>query len=81
MRHDAERLSKEIKKRFWGLESNAMYGINYDDFADILFDMHRVLRHQLWKDNENKSNWTVDAEDPTHSIGSEPLTEIKEMKE
>ena len=48
MRHDAERLSKEIKKRFWGLESNAMYGIHYDDYADILFDLHRVLRHQLW---------------------------------
>ena len=77
MRHDAERLSKEIKKRFWGLESNAMYGIHYDDYADILFDLHRVLRHQLWNDKEVKSNWTVDAEDPTHSIGNEPLAEIK----
>ena len=43
MRHEAEELSKKIKKRFWGLESNAMYGIHYDDTADILFEIGRAF--------------------------------------
>ena len=77
MRHDAERMSKEIKKRFWGLESNAMYGIHYDDTADILWDIHQCLRHQLWLDKPEceKSHITVDSDTPMR-VGSEPLIKI-----
>jgi hypothetical protein len=77
MRHDAERLCKEIKQRFWGLESNAMYGVHYDDTADVLFDLHQVLRHQLWLDRPEteKSHITVDA-DEAMRFGSEPLAII-----
>lgn len=77
MRSEAESVCLYLKKRFWGLESNALNGIHYDDNADIFFDLHRVLRHQLWKENPNKDRWTVDAEDPTSSIGSEPLARIE----
>ena len=80
MRDEAETLCKQIKKRFWGLESNAMYGIHYDDTADILFDIHRVIRHQLWQDNPNRSSITVDSENPTSSIGSEPLACISKKE-
>lgn len=78
MRDDAEEICKDIKKRFWGLEWNALYGVKYDDDADILFDIHQVIRHQLWIDDEspNKSRWTVDA-DTAMRFGSEPLAEIK----
>jgi len=78
MRHDAERLCKEIKKRFWGLESNSFHGVYYDDAADILFDIHAVIRHQLWLDRpeEGKSHITVDAS-PAMRFGSEPLAEIE----
>lgn len=77
MRQDAEQLCKEIKRRFWGLERNALYGVHYDDTADILFDIHQVIRHQLWLDTpeEMKSHITVDASEAM-SFGSEPLAMI-----
>lgn len=77
MREDAEAICKQIKKRFWGLESNALNGINYDDAADILFDLHCVIRHQLWLDrpDDEKSTITVDAYHATR-VGSEPLALI-----
>ena len=78
MRHEAEEICKKIKKRFWGLESNSMYGIHYDDTADILYDLHCVLRHQLWLDRpeSEKSPITVDAS-PAMQVGSEPLATIE----
>lgn len=81
MRAEAEQISKTIKKRFWGLESNAFYGIHYDDTADILFDLHQVIRHQLWLDrpDSGKSNITVDASEAMQ-VGEEPLA-IIERKE
>ena len=81
MREDAERICKEIKKRFWGLESNAMYGIGYNAFADVLFDLHQVLRHQIWLDrpNDEKSTITVDAS-AAMRFGDEPLAIIERIK-
>lgn len=78
MRHDAEELGRVVKKRFWGLDSRAMYGIHYDDVADILFSLHQVLRHQLWLDKpeDKKSHITVDSDTPM-PIGSEPLARIE----
>lgn len=81
MRDDAKAMSEEIKRRYWGLQPNAMYGIHYDDTADILFSLHQVLRHQLWLDrpDSKKSHITVDAE-PAMRWGSEPLAIIKKEK-
>lgn len=78
MRHEAEEICKKIKKRFWNLESNAMYGVYYDKTADILFDLHQTLRHQLWIDRPEgeKSHVTVDASEATR-FGEEPLAEIE----
>jgi len=81
MREDAETFCKEIKKRFWDLAPNANYGINYDDTADIIWDCHRVIRHELWKNNPNRSNITVDSENPSFSIGSEPLIKVTSKDE
>ena len=77
MRQDAEDICYQIKKRFWNLAKNQLHGIRYDDTADILYDLHRVIRHQLWKDNPNRSSMTVDAEKPFYAIGKEPLAVIK----
>jgi len=81
MRHEAEEISKNIKKRFWGLERNAMYGIHYDDAADILFDLHQCIRHQLWLDRpeSEKSTITVDASEAMR-VGNEPLAIIERIK-
>lgn len=81
MRAKAEEICKHIKKVFWSCEANAMYGVNYDDTADILFDINQVLRHQLWLDrpDEQKSRFTVDS-DEARQYGSEPLAKIKKIK-
>jgi hypothetical protein len=80
MRQDAEVICKQIKRRFWNLGYNEMYGVHYDDTADILFDLHCVIRHQLWLDRpeDKKSRWTVDAEEAMR-FGSEPLAKIKKI--
>lgn len=77
MRHYCDLLVKSLKSRFWGLEGCSMNGVGYDDEADILFDLHQVIRHQLWKDREesDKSRVTVDAFDAT-KFGSEPLARM-----
>ena len=82
MRAEAEGICKYIKHRFWGLGDNALYvyGINYDQTADILWDIHQVLRHQLWLDkpDEDKSTITVDASEAMRA-GDEPLINIKRL--
>ena len=82
MRHDAEQACLKIKRRFWGLPSNTLNGIHYDDTADILWDMHQAIRYQLWKDNPdpNKSTITVDAF-PAHQFGDEPLIKVTSKDE
>lgn len=80
MRNEAERICKEIKLRFWGLDSNTLNGIHYDDSADILWDIHQVIRHQLWLDRPEgeKSHMTVDADEPMR-VGNEPLIKIEKL--
>lgn len=80
MRHEAEELCKKIKRRFWGCDANVLNGIHYDDEADILYDIHRVLRHQFYKDRGDTSFYTIDSENPTSSIGTEPLAVISKIK-
>lgn len=80
MRHDAEAICEQIKKRFWGLDCISLYGVKYDDTADILYDLHQVIRYQLWLDRpeSEKSHITVDAS-PAMRFGSEPLAEITKV--
>ena len=81
MREEAERTCREIKRKFWGLPSNATKGVNYDDTADIILDIHQVIRHQLWLDRpELKDHWTVDSY-PAHQFGDEPLAKITSKDE
>ena len=81
MRAKAEEICKKVKKMFWGLDYNAMYGVRYDDTADILFSIHQVIRHQLWLDRPEmlKSHITVDSDAPMQ-YGSEPLAKIKKIE-
>ena len=77
MREEAERTCREIKRKFWGLPSNTLNGVHYDDTADILYDIHQVLRFALWKDlPEPKSHMTVDAS-LAMRFGSEPLAKVE----
>ncbi len=80
MRHEAEDLCKQIKKRFWGLARIALYGVHYNETSDILFDLHQVIRHQLWLDrpDDDKSYMTVDASEAV-AFSDEPLAVIKRV--
>ena len=81
MREDAETFCKEIKKRFWNLGWCSQKGIHYDDTADIIFDLHCAIRHELWKNQpEPKSHITVDS-DPPHQFGSEPIAKVTSKEE
>ena len=80
MREDAETFCCEIKRRFWDLPPNAAYGIHYDKTADILWDMYQVLRHEIWKNNPDARNFTVDAS-PATQFGSEPLIKVTSKDE
>lgn len=82
MREDAEIFCKEIKRRFWNLAPNANYGVHYDVTADILFDIHQAIRHQLWLDtpDSERLNYTVDAS-PAHQFGSEPIAKVTSREE
>lgn len=75
MRAETEELCQKIKKKYWGLDSNALYGIRYDDTADILFDLHQVCRYQLWLDGDRQFHG-VDSDTPMR-FGSEPLASIE----
>lgn len=83
MREDAEKMCAKMKKRFWGLNDNTLNGIGYDADADILWDMHCVLRHHLWLDRpaDQRSEFTVDASAPFSAVGDEPLCVVNKINE
>lgn len=76
MREDAEALCKKIKRRFWNLPYNSQNGIHYDDTADVLWDIQQVIRHELWRNDPDRTHYTVDAS-PAMQVGSEPLAKIE----
>lgn len=45
----------------------------------IAEDIWQVIRHQLWKDSENKNEWCVDSREPL-KVSKEPLPEIHKCK-
>ena len=49
IRERAMELLREVKVLVWNMGAGASHGVNYDAKADILFDIHQVIRHQLWK--------------------------------
>ena len=67
-----------MKRRFWGLEPNALNDVFYDKDGDTLWDIHQVIRHQLWQDNPNHQLYTVDASE-AHQFGDEPLANMKRI--
>lgn len=45
----------------------------------IAEDIWQVIRHQLWKDSENRNDWCVDSRDPLR-MSDEPLPEMKKVE-
>ena len=78
MRAEVEMLLDLLKRIGWGLESNAYYGIKYDDTADLFWEMHEVMRHQLWIDNPNRLEWSVDGDKPM-KLTDEPMIKVSKI--
>ena len=80
VRAEVERHIDELRQLCWKCDKFRSYGINYNETADTLWDLHRVFRHALWKERpaDKRSNVTVDAECPSESLryGSEPFAKI-----
>lgn len=77
MRNEVEYHLNALKKLCWDCDKNCDYGIGYDDYADMLYDMHQVMRHEVWKENGEKS-YTVDAYEPLKH-GKEELIDVKRV--
>ena len=78
MRDEVERHINELRMLCWGQERGAFNGVYYDDFADMLFDMQKVMEHALWleKSEESRTHFTNDAF-PPDQISNEPLITVK----
>mgnify|MGYP003469141835 FL=1 len=83
MRFVVEKSMDILRKLCWGVERNTNHGICYDETADILFDMQKVIEHALWleKDPEKRPKYTNDAFEHRSPIGNEPLMKVKVKSE
>ena len=81
MRYVVEKAIDSLRMLCWGVGRNTNYGIYYDETADILFDMQKVMEHALWleKDPEKRSNWTNDAFEHTFPFGSEKNIKVHKL--
>lgn len=81
MRFEVEEAIQKLRKLCWGVEGGQYYGIHYDETADILFDMQKVIEHALWleKDPKKRSNITNDAFEHTSPIGDEKNIKINKI--
>ena len=62
-----------LRKVCWGVEFWENHGIGFNDTADILLDMRKVMEHALWLDDnpEERCDITSDAFEHTNQIGNE----------
>lgn len=81
MRYVVEKSMDMLRKLCWGVEHNEDRGIGYDDDADILFDMQKVIEHALWleQDPKKRSNITNDAFEHTRPFGNERNIKVKKV--
>lgn len=69
---------KQLQELCWGLKNGEYNGVGYDDFADMLFDMQKVIEHALWLDKPEKNrNHCTNNAFPPNQISNEPLMTIK----
>ena len=73
MRFVVEKTMDILRKLCWGVEGGQNHGIYFDETADILFDMQKVIEHALWleEDPAKRSKWTNDAFEHKSTFGSE----------
>nr|DAR09491.1 MAG TPA: hypothetical protein [Caudoviricetes sp.] len=58
--------SQKLQKLCWGLKKGEYNGVGYDKYADMLFDIQKVIEHSLWleRPDDEKNNSTNNAFPP-----------------
>lgn len=81
MRYVVEKSMDILRKLCWGVERITNHGIYYDEDADVLFDMQKVIEHALWleKDPEKRPKYTNDAFEHTSPIGNESNIKVEKI--
>ena len=81
MRYVVEKSMDILRKLCWGVERITNHGIYYDEDADVLFDMQKVIEHALWleKDPEKRPKYTKDAFEHTSPIGNESNIKVEKI--
>lgn len=79
MQAEVERVINKLRKLCWGVDYNQSYGIHYDEAADVLFDMQKVIEHALWleEDPKKRCKFTNDAFEHTIEYGKEKNIIVK----
>ena len=69
---------QELQELCWGLKKGEYNGVGYDKYADMLFDIQKVIEHSLWleRPDDEKNNSTNNAF-PPKQYGEEPLITIQ----
>lgn len=69
---------KELQELCWGLKDGEYNGVGYDEYADMLFDIQKVIEYSLWLEKSNgKKNYSTNNAFPPKQYGEEPLITIK----
>nr|DAG98488.1 MAG TPA: hypothetical protein [Crassvirales sp.] len=69
---------QELQELCWGLKKGEYNGVGYDEYADMLFDIQKVIEHSLWLEKPNdKKNYSTNDAFPPKQYGEEPLITIK----
>ena len=81
MQYEVTEAMQKLRKLCWGVQYGQNHGIHYDNTADILFDMQKVMEHALWleQDPAKRSNWTNDAFEHTHPVGDEKNIKVNKI--
>lgn len=69
-----------LKGICWNLPSHSAYGVGYDKESDTLWDMYEVIRHQLWRDSEDRVEYTNSSYPASHWNKEVPLIEVELVK-
>ena len=81
MRYQVTKAIQTLRKLCWGVDYGMNHGLGYDNTADILFDMQKVMEHALWleEDPEKRSNLTNDAFEHTYTWGEEKNIKVNKI--
>lgn len=81
MQYEVTEAMQKLRKLCWGVQYGQNHGIHYDETADVLFDMQKVMEHALWleQDPAKRSNWTNDAFEHTNTFGIEKNIKVKKI--